>query len=289
MKILCADPSPGDRTAVREALGDAGYTVREAESLAEASDTLDSWGPVDCLVTEHELPDGTGLELVEHARNTSPDAACALYTDASFAEIDTEAFGDVVVEYLPKEAGPDGVVDFVEFSAVSRTQTAYPLPDDEQARIEALEPYAKNPGAFSDSVDRLTEIATELFDLEAAAVGLVDAHEEQFVACRGRSFGRIDREETICTYALLDHDVTVIEDVQADPRFEGNEGLIEADIGFYASAPLVTSEGHAIGTFCLYDSEPRSFSERNRELLSTLADEAIAGMELQQQARGETA
>lgn len=289
MKVLCADPSPGDRTAVREALEDAGYAVREAESLAEASDALESWGPVDCLVTEHELPDGTGLELVEHAREMSPDAACVLYTDASFDELDTEAFGDVVVEYVPKEAGPDGVVDFVEFSAVTRTQTSYPLPDDERARIEALEPYAENPEAFSDSADRLTEIATELFDLEAAAVGLVDTHEERFVACRGRSFGRIDREETICTYALLDHDVTVIEDVQSDPRFEGNEGIIEADVGFYASAPLVTSEGHAIGTFCLYDSDPRSFSERNRELLSTLAEEAVAAMELQQQARGETA
>lgn len=285
MEVLCADPSPGDRTAVREALEATGYTVRAAESLAEATGVLDSWAPVDCVVTEYELPDGTGLEVIDHARDASPDAACALYTDASFEDIDTEAFGSVVAEYVPKEAGPDGVVDFVEFSAVARTQTSYPLPDDETARVEALEPYAKNTEAFSDSVDRLTRIATELFDLEAAAVGLVDAHEERFVACHGRSFGRMDREETICTYALLDDDVTVIEDVQADPRFEGNEGLVEADIGFYASAPLVTDDGYSIGTFCVYDSEPRSFSERNRELLTLLAEEAVAGMELRQRVR----
>lgn len=288
MKVLCADTSPDDRSAVRAALEDAGYSVREAESLADASEALESWGPVDALITEHELPDGTGLELIEHARETSPDAACALYTHASFEELDTAAFDDVV-EYVPKDAGPDGLVEFVEFSAAARTQTSYPLPDDEDARIEALQPYVEIPEAFSDSIDRLTEIARELFDIDAAAVGLVDAHEERFVSCRGRSLDRLDREDSVCTYALLDQGVTVIEDVQEDPRFENIEALREADIGFYAGAPLVTSEGHAIGMFCLFDDDPQSFSERNRELLSTLAEEAVAGMELQQRTRGETA
>lgn len=289
MKVLCADSSPDDRSDVREALEDTGYTVREAESLAEASETLDLWGPVDCLITEYDLPDGTGLEVIDYARETSPDAACALYTDVPFAEMDTAAFVDVIVEYVPKGAGPDGLVDFVEFSAATRTQTSYPLPDDEDARIEALQPYAENPEAFSDSIDRLTEIASELFDVDAAAVGLVDAHEEQFISCRGRSLDRLDREDSVCTYALLDHGVAVIEDVQNDPRFENVEALRKANIGFYAGAPLVTSEGHAIGMFCLFDDDPQSFSERDRELLSTLAKEAVAGMELQQRARGETA
>jgi CheY-like chemotaxis protein len=281
MKVLCVDPSPDDRSEVREALADTGYTVRGVESLGDAREALDSWGPVDCLVTEYELPDGAGLEVIRYARETSPDAACALYTDVGFEELDTEAFGDVVAEYVPKEAAPEELTDVVEFSVTERTQTAYPLPDDEAARIEALRPYAENAEAFSDSVDRLLEIARELFDLEAAAVGLVDAHEERFVACLGRSFGRIDREATICTYALLDDDVTVIEDVPSDPRFEDNEGLLAEDIGFYASAPLVTSDGYAIGTFCLYDAEPRSFSARNRELLSILAEEAVTSMERQ--------
>jgi GAF domain-containing protein len=285
MKVLCVDPSPDARTAVRAVLEEAGYTVRVAESLAEAGDALDSWGPVDCFITEYELPDGTGLEAIKHAREASPDAACALYTDVGFAEMDTEAFGDVVAEYVPKEAAPEELVDFVEFSAVARTQTSYPLPDDEEARIEALEPYTENPAAFSDSTDRLTEIASELFDLDAAAVGLVDAHEERFIACCGRSLDELDREDSICTYALLDHGVTVIEDVQADPRFENVEALAAADIGFYAGAPLVTSEGHAIGMFCLFDDEPQSFSERDRELLSILAEEAVAGMELQRRAQ----
>lgn len=287
MKVLCVDPSPDDRSDAREALEDTGCTVREAESLTEASEALESWGIVDCLVTEYDLSDGTGLEVIEHVRDVSPDAACALYTDVGFEEMDTEAFGSVVAEYVPKEAGTDGLVDFVEFSAIGRTHTSYPLPDDEEARVEALRPYAENPETFGDSIDRLTEIATGLFDLEAAAIGFVDAHEEQFIACRGRSFDRADREDTICTYALLDHDVTVIEDVQADPRFEDNESLIEDDIGFYASAPLVTSDGHAIGMFCLYDAEPQSFSERNQELLSILAEEAMASMELQLRIRGD--
>jgi GAF domain-containing protein len=44
--------------------------------------------------------------------------------------------------------------------------------------------------------------------------------------------------------------------------------------------PLVTSEGHAIGTLCLKDDTPRSFSERERELLELLAEEAVNQLEL---------
>lgn len=287
MNVLCVDPNTADRNAARVTLENAGCTVRGVESYEEAVDVLDGWAPVDGVITEYDVSGGTGFEVIEHAREASPDAACALYTDVDFAEMDTEAFGDVLAEYVPKESGPEGLVDFIEFSAVTRTQTSYPLPDDEEARIEALEPYAENPEAFSDSIDRLTEIARELFDIDAAAVGLVDAHEERFISCRGRSLERLDREDSVCTYALLDHDVTVIEDVQSDPRFEDVESLVDAEISFYAGAPLVTSNGHAIGMFCLFDDEPQSFSERDRELFSLLAEEAVAGMELQRRVRGD--
>jgi len=53
-----------------------------------------------------------------------------------------------------------------------------------------------------------------------------------------------------------------------------------AGICFYAGEPLVTEEGYPIGALCLRDDEPRSFSERERRMLSLLADEVADRLRL---------
>ena len=290
--LLLADPDAGFREEAADDLREAGYDVTAVDSATAARDELASAEPIDCLVTEQDLPDGTGLELVREARERSPDTACILCTNVSLENIDTEAFSDVVAEYVSKDDPefPEALLELVEHSLAFRSQTAYPLPDNEEARLVALERYATDPEALGDSIDRLTVLATELFGVNAAAVGLVDEHEQRFLACHGISLHPMDREDTICTYAILDADVTVIEDTGEDPRFAENEGLREDGIRFYASAPIRTPNGHPIGTFCVYDDESRSFDERDRELLGLLAEEAMDQLVLRRDlrdARGE--
>ncbi|MFB6233841.1 MAG: GAF domain-containing protein [Halopenitus sp.] len=284
--ILCVDPDPSDLAATREALGPDFETVG-ATSLGDARATLSGDVGVDCVVTEYDLPDGTGLELVREVRESFPDAACIVFTDRPIEQIDTAAFGNVVSEYLRKEGagGHEELRDLVEHSLAFDSQTAYPLPKDEDARLAALERYAADPEALGDLIDRLTEIATELFGVNSAAVGLVDEHHEQFLSCHGASFDPLDRDASICTYTILEDDVTVVEDVQADPRFEENEGLAAANIRFYAGAPIVTPDGHPIGTFCLQHGESRTFSDRDRELLELFAAETMDQLELRRRLR----
>lgn len=288
--IACVDPDPDARRALCDVLADAGFDVRESGSLSDALADLGGDQEVECVVTEQDLPDGTGLELVERVRERAPDAVCILFTHVPLEAIDTAAFGDAVVEYLSK-SDPDArsrLVDLVRDGVALRSQTAYPLPENETARVEALERYAPDPGVLGDSIDRLTEIATGLFDVNSAAVGLIDAHEERFLSCYGAAFETMDRQETVCTYTILDAGVTVVEDVRADPRFSDNEGLSDAGIRFYAGAPLVTPEGHPIGVFCVHDGDPRTFSERDREYLVMLAEEAMDHLESQRRLREAT-
>ncbi|MFB6121859.1 MAG: response regulator [Haloferacaceae archaeon] len=158
--ILCVDPDPAARTTTREALSEAGFTTDGRESLAAACDALRE-EDVDCLVTEQTLPDGSGLELVEWARELAPDAVCVLYTDRPLDAIDTDAFGHVVVEYLRKGTpnATDELVALVEHGLAFRSQTAYPLPQNEDARVAALERYTPDPEALGDSLARFTALA----------------------------------------------------------------------------------------------------------------------------------
>lgn len=285
--LLCVDPDATARRETAERLQAAGFDVTEASSLDDARDHLDD--ALDAVVTEQSLPDGAGLELVREVREAVPDTPCVLFTDVPIEAIDTEAFAHVVVEYVPKDA-PDAraeLVDLLEHSLAFGSQTAYPLPENEESRLAALERYAVDPDALGESFDRLTELATELFGVDAAAVGLIDAHEQRFLACHGITLETMDREDTVCTYAILDADVTVIEDVREDPRFEENEGLQAAEIRFYASTSLRTPEGEPIGTFCVYDDQPREFSADDRDLLDLLGAEAMEQLTLRRRLRGE--
>lgn len=284
--ILCVDPDADARLATCDAVSAAGFRAHGVESAAAAREHLDDPG-LECVVTEYDIPDATGLELIRETRQCAPDAACVLYTDVPLDDIDTDAFGATIAEYVRK-AGPgsiDRLVDIVEHSIAFRTQTAYPLPDDEDARLAALVRYAADPAALSDSLGRLTELAVAQFDVNSAAVGLIEDHEETFLTCYGASFDTLDREESICTYTILDDDVSVIADTTEDPRFSDVEGLRSANVRFYAGAPMTTPDGHPIGVFCIHDDEPRSFPDRDRDLLQLFADEAMEQLELRRRAR----
>jgi GAF domain-containing protein len=279
--ILCVDPDETDRAATRAALADAGFDTLGRESLAAARDAFDG-ATVDCLVTEYDLGDGTGLDLVREVRSVSPDTACVLFTDVSLDDVDTAAFGGAVAEYLRKDA-PDARTELaalVDHSLSFLSQTAYPLPADEGARLAALGRYADDPTGLDEALDRLTTLAAGAFGVDGAFVGLVDAHHERYVSCHGASLDTAPREDTICTYAILDEGVTVVEDVPADPRFETNGFVADAGIGFYAGAPLLTDDGQAIGTFCLVDGEPRSLDGDATNRLRLFADEAMDQLEL---------
>jgi len=280
--ILCVDPDEDARETARTALSDGGFGTRGCGSLAEAVAILDDEAVVDCVVTEYDLGDATGLDLIERVRETHPDTACVLFTDTPLDDIDTAAFGGVIAEYLRKGGADarDELVGIVEHSLSFLSQTSYPLPDAEGARLAALERYTAEPAALSASLDRLTELAAATFGVEQSFVGLVDAHHERFLSCHGIDLDTAAREDTACTYAILDEDVTVIEDVQNDPRFDGNSALRAAGVRFYAGAPIVTDDGQAIGSFCLMHDEPRSFDAEAARRLELFAAETMSQLEL---------
>ena len=284
--ILCINSDKNDLTATRETPEKAGFETRGAASAPETREAVRAVDGVDRLVTEYELPDGDDLELVRAVRGSGPDTARILYTDTAPEEMATDAFDEIIAEYVPKgRSAADAPVDIAEHGLASETRTAYPLPESEDARLRALERYADDSEALSDSLGRLAELASELFGVNSTAVGLVDDHEERSRSRHGASFDSIPREDAVGTYTILEEGVTVVEDTAEDPRSSDIEGLEDAYIRFYAGAPVRTPAGLAIGVFRLHDDEPRTFDERQRELLSLPADEAMGQLELRRRLR----
>jgi len=150
-----------------------------------------------------------------------------------------------------------------------------PLPENEDDRLAALQRLNildTDPEAL---FDRITTLAQTTFGVSSAAVSLVARDRQWFKSICGWGIQETPRDESICTYAILDSSVMVVEDVTADERFAGNPLVEENDIRFYAGAPLSLNSDIRVGTLCLLDDRPRSFGEQKREMLTTFADVVV--------------
>ncbi|EMA29919.1 PAS domain S-box protein [Haloarcula japonica] len=81
-------------------------SVKTVRTVAEAVARLAA-EPVDCLVSEYDLPEGDGIELLETVRDGHPDLPVILYAARGSEEVASEAISAGVTEYLRREAGAE--------------------------------------------------------------------------------------------------------------------------------------------------------------------------------------
>ncbi len=152
---------------------------------------------------------------------------------------------------------------------------------DETARLEALERYEILDTAPEREFDDITRLAARVCDAPMAQISLVDRDRQWFKARVGVSEAETPRDVSFCAHAILGSDVMVVPDAAADERFADNPLVAgETGIRFYAGAPLVTTEGQAIGTICVMDKRPRRLDPEQLEALRALARQVVAQMEL---------
>jgi len=158
--------------------------------------------------------------------------------------------------------------------------TAPDLPLNEQQRLAALRALELLDTEAEERFDRITRLATALFDVPIAAVSLVDAEREWFKSCQGLNTTEGPRSTSFCGHTILDQEPLVIEDAGADPRFAGNPQVIEDGIRFYAGVPIRAVDRSAVGAFCIKDRVPRRLTGEQLARLRDLAGMAEAELNL---------
>jgi GAF domain-containing protein len=100
------------------------------------------------------------------------------------------------------------------------------------------------------------------------------------------SINETSRDISFCAYALTKDDIFIVPDATLDPRFAKNP-LVTSDpkIRFYAGAPLITPDGHALGTLCVIDKVPRELKEDQKHALRILARHVVSQLELRRRSR----
>ena len=156
-------------------------------------------------------------------------------------------------------------------SPSSRARSRAPT-DREERRLRTLEQFDVIEAPPTEAFDRITRLATRLFDVPMAMVNVIDRENQWCLSSRGLDLDRTDREVSFCVHAIDQSGVMVVEDARADDRFADNPLVTgPPHIRFYAGAPLTAPNGYRLGTLCLLDDEPHRLSAPDRETLADLA------------------
>ncbi|WP_314250983.1 PP2C family protein-serine/threonine phosphatase [Streptomyces kutzneri] len=133
-------------------------------------------------------------------------------------------------------------------------------------------------GAF----DRVAAMAARLFKVPVASVTIVDEDRIWFKAAHGlEGVSEIGREPGLCGSAILSDETLVIPDTLTDP-VAFNNGLVAGPMGvrFYAAAPIITGDGHRLGTVNILDTKPRLITEDDTATLADLAAIVLDELEM---------
>ncbi|MBL7259782.1 ATP-binding protein [Paractinoplanes lichenicola] len=157
-----------------------------------------------------------------------------------------------------------------------RTALGNPLADTDRLRI--LTATGLLDAGPVPSLDRLTRMAARLTGARLALVSLVDADRQRFASGCGLP-PRLEREmqtplsHSFCQYVVIDEAPLIIEDARIDDRLHGNLSITDYQIIAYAGFPLRAPNGMVLGSFCVTDDKPRTWSEED---LATVRDLAAA-------------
>ncbi|GAA3382947.1 ATP-binding protein [Cryptosporangium minutisporangium] len=147
-------------------------------------------------------------------------------------------------------------------------------------RLQALRATGLSESTSAPTLDRLTGLAARWLDVPISLVSLVDA-DRQFSAAACGVTG--DREaplsRSFCQHVVLDDAALIVTDAREDDRLRDHPVVADGVVA-YAGIPLRSPSGHVLGSFCVADTRPRSWSELELTTLTDLAAAAEAEIAL---------
>jgi serine phosphatase RsbU (regulator of sigma subunit) len=152
---------------------------------------------------------------------------------------------------------------------------------DDADRLGALHRTGLLDSAPEPGFDRLTRLAARVLRAPISLVSLVDDHRQFFKSAEGLG----DLRETPLSHSFCQHVVTtgkplVVEDATSDPALVDNGAVTDLHVRGYAGVPLVTPSGAVIGSFCVIDTVPRTWSSDELDVLAELAGSVMTEIEL---------
>ncbi|RUO41841.1 hypothetical protein CWE22_06720 [Pseudidiomarina aestuarii] len=147
-----------------------------------------------------------------------------------------------------------------------------PIPHNEQQRLAMIRELELIDSQPNPVIDKIVQMAREIFQVEFALVNIIDKDQSWFKATAGYEGKSASREDSFCSHAIVNEQTLVVSDALKDERFHDNPYVAtENGVRFYAGANLTVEGDIRIGSLCVFDTQPRQFTEQQIRWLEVLA------------------
>jgi GAF domain-containing protein len=86
--------------------------------------------------------------------------------------------------------------------------------------------------------------------------------------------------QSFCQHAVAAREPLVVGDARLHPVLKTNGAIEKLGVIAYAGIPLIDSDGYALGTLCVADDHPRSWTTKDIEVLTDLAASVLTEIKL---------
>jgi hypothetical protein len=154
---------------------------------------------------------------------------------------------------------------------------------NETRRSRALTGLGILDTASEDRFDRVTRMAQQLFGVPMVSITLLDGDRQWRKSQLGLT-QEAPREAAFCDITVRQDAPLIVTDASADGRFSDNPFVVgDPHLRFYAGEPLHAPGGEAVGTLCVLDTVPHTFTSAESGLLRDLADWVQAELDRDQE------
>lgn len=149
------------------------------------------------------------------------------------------------------------------------------VPNDavfDPARLDAVALTALIDSPREATFDELTRLAAQLLDAPFAFVTVVDDRRSFWKSTYGiRDSTRSNTvSDSFCQYVIELGDEFIVDDAEQHPVTAANASIESMGVKAWAGCPVVL-DGQTLGTFCVVDQRSRQWTDRDRQILRTLA------------------
>lgn len=159
---------------------------------------------------------------------------------------------------------------------------AYPVPENEAGRNEAVRSYRIMDSAPEIVFTEIGEVAAQICGCPVSYVAFIEDDRFWFKAKYGlpEDFESCPREIAFCSVTVCGAELVYAPDLTKDERFRDFHFVVnEPHFRFYCAMPLITPEGYALGTICVMDFEPRTLTVEQQETMRRLAHQLVGQLE----------
>ena len=147
-----------------------------------------------------------------------------------------------------------------------------PIPDNDAERVAALQSAMCAYVPREDRFDRITRMAQRLLHVPIVLISIIEDDVQWFRSAQGLAVAETTRGISFCGHAIMSPDVFQVRDTLTDPRFAKNPLVTGPPyIRSYCGWPLEIALGLRVGTLCVLDTMPRTFSGEDLDSLADMA------------------